>query len=310
MAMGDSITAGFAMIGYPPTDLVEDRDYVCCNIFRINFKVFSTGGASGAFTLANILKTYSPNIQGASPTWTWPLTKGAWLDAGVSMAKVEDCPSQVSYLVNQLKTTYSKTVDFNNDWKLLTLFIGANNACGACQGRANSKPAYFEQQMDQVLNQIHLTIPKVFVNLVTIFNISGVYYAGEPSEYCRVIHRIWNHECYCVETGLRSDLDAMDSATAAYNQIQDKLAAKYAALNDPGFTVVVQPGLSGIDLPKFPDPLAYLSNLDCFHPSLCANEAFTYQIWNNMMTPAGQKSTTPDLHNLHVKCPTASSYIQ
>ena len=26
--MGDSITAGFAMIGYPPTDLVEDRDYV------------------------------------------------------------------------------------------------------------------------------------------------------------------------------------------------------------------------------------------------------------------------------------------
>jgi hypothetical protein len=27
MSMGDSITAGFAMIGYPPTDLVEDRDY-------------------------------------------------------------------------------------------------------------------------------------------------------------------------------------------------------------------------------------------------------------------------------------------
>jgi hypothetical protein len=27
MAMGDSITAGFAMIGYPPVDLIEDRDY-------------------------------------------------------------------------------------------------------------------------------------------------------------------------------------------------------------------------------------------------------------------------------------------
>jgi len=299
MAMGDSITAGFAMSGYPPTDLVEDRDYV-----------FSIGGAQDAFTLANILGNYNPTVEGSAPTWTWPLVKGQWLDAGVSMAKVEGCPDQVTYLVNQLKTTYATTVDFQNDWKLLTLFIGANNACGACQNRENSKPKWFGDHMDKVLKQIHETIPRVFVNLVTIFNISGVYYAGEPSDYCDIIHRIWSHECYCVETGKPSDLNAMDDATTAYNILQNELADKYAGLNDPNFTVVVQPGLSGINLPGFPDPLAYLSNLDCFHPSLCANEAFTYQIWNNMMTPVGQKATSPNINNLKIKCPLRNSYIR
>lgn len=61
---------------------------------------------------------------------------------------------------------------------------------------------------------------------------------------------------------------------------------------------------------KFPDPLSYLSNLDCFHPSLCANEAFTYQIWNNMLTPPGQKSIVPDINNLKIKCPGPNTFIQ
>lgn len=100
--------------------------------------------------------------------------------------------------------------------------------------------------MDAVLNQIHTSIPRVFVNLVTIFNISSVYYAGQLSEYCILVHRIWPHECYCVESGKPSDLQKLDEASVLYNGIQEKLAAKYAALNDPNFTVVVQPGLSGI----------------------------------------------------------------
>lgn len=111
--------SAYLISGYPPTDLVEDRDYV-----------FSIGGAPGAFTLANIVKHYNPDLQGAAQSWTIPLVKGAWLDAGVSMAKVQDCPNQVDFLVNTMKTNYKDTIDFQNDWKLLTLFIGANNICG------------------------------------------------------------------------------------------------------------------------------------------------------------------------------------
>jgi len=260
--------------------------------------------------LANFLKFYNPDIQGASQTWTWPLVKGAWLDAGVSMAKVEGCPSQVDYLVNQLKTTYAKTVDFDKDWKLLTLFIGANNICGACLNKPESKPKYFETHLRSVLSQIESSIPRVFVNLVEIFNISGVYYAGKTSEYCELIHDMWPGECRCVETGVPSDLQIMDEYSIQYNNISQTLAKEFASKNNPSFTVVSQPGLSGINLMKFPNPLDYLSALDCFHPSLCSNQAFAYQIWNNMLTPIGKKSTVPDLNHIKLICPTADSFLQ
>jgi hypothetical protein len=52
---GLTFTIGFAMIGYIPENLLEWRDYV-----------FSIGGASDAFTLANMIKFYNPNVQGAA----------------------------------------------------------------------------------------------------------------------------------------------------------------------------------------------------------------------------------------------------
>jgi len=300
MAMGDSISAGFAMIGIPPEDLVEWRDYV-----------FSTGGASDAFSIPNILSNYNPNIQGASQSWTWPHINpwkdGQWLDAAVSHASVQDCYSQVDYLVYNIKTNYP-TINFETDWKLLTLFIGANNLCGACEGRAESKPKYFGDNLKQVLTQIEQKLPRTFVNLVTIFNISGVYYAGQDYWYCEAVWHLIKHECYCVETGKKPDLQIMDDYAMQYNEISMNLAKEFAGKNNPNFTVVVQPGLSGIQIQKFGE--AYLSNLDCFHPSLCANQAFTYQIWNNMLTPVGQKLTTPDLKNLKIKCPTSGTYVQ
>jgi small subunit ribosomal protein S29e/phospholipase B1 len=298
MALGDSISAGFAMQGFPPRDFEEWRGYV-----------FSVGGEDNAYTVSDFLAFYNPSIQGRAEGNTWPLTKGAWLDGGVSHASVQNVPDQITYLVNQLQTTYASTVNFQDDWKLLTLFIGANNLCGACEGRAESKPAYFQAQLQQVLTQIEQQIPRVFVNLVTIFNISGVWDAGQTSWYCEALWEgITNHECYCLTTGNKADRDLMDNYGWQYNAISQQLAAQFQAQNNPNFTVVVQPGLSGIQVGVMGED--YLSALDCFHPNLAANEAFTYQIWNNMMTPQGQKSTSPDLNNLKIICPSDQSYIQ
>jgi len=146
------------------------------------------------------------------------------------------------------------------------------------------------------------------VNLVTIFNISGVYYTGKNYLWCEIVWKTIKHECYCVETGVDSDLKMMDLRAVEFNGVSEKLAKEFAAKKNPGFTVVMQPGLSGIVIQKFGE--AYLSNLDCFHPSLCANQAFTYQIWNNMFTPAAKKQTTPDINNLKIICPTENDYVQ
>jgi len=298
MAMGDSISAGFAMKGFLPTDFLEYRDYV-----------YSIGGAPGAMTIANWLAFYNPKVAGAAQSWTWPLTTGAWLDAGVSMGKVQDCPSQIDYLVQQLTGPYSSQINFEEDWKLLTLFIGANNICGSCKGDSDTQPAYFEQNLRNVLTLIEQKIPRVFVNLITIFNISGVWDAGQTSEYCRILwDGVTNHECYCLTTGNYSDRHTMDLRAVTFNQISNQLAAEFEANNNPNFTVVVQPGLDGIPIGQYGE--IYLSKLDCFHPSIWANMAFTYSIWNNMMEPQGSKSHSPDPENIKILCPTANDYIQ
>lgn len=80
----------------------------------------------------------------------------------------------MAYLVSALKNQYKK-VDFNHDWKLLTIFIGANNLCSACKNSQHSDPDFFESQLRQVLQLVEKNIPRVFVNLVGIFNISGVW---------------------------------------------------------------------------------------------------------------------------------------
>jgi len=87
--------------------------------------------------------------------------QGAQLNAAVSMARVQELPAQVEYVsycgalcvpaVDEfshmvlyfiLRVSYLtaelrkyKDIDFDNDWKLLTVLIGANNACPACKNR-------------------------------------------------------------------------------------------------------------------------------------------------------------------------------
>jgi len=211
--------------------------------------------------------------------------------------------------VTTLRTDYRDSVNFQNDWKLLTIFIGANNLCSACQGTSTSKPAFFEKNLRGLLQYVQKSIPRVFVNLITIFNVSGVWDAGQTKEYCKILwDGITNHECYCLTTGNPVDRLALDLDSVAFNNISNVVAREYASMNNPNFTVVVQPGIQDFDIGYFGE--GFLSDLDCFHPNEPANQAFTLSIWNNMWTPVGQKATTLNPNDLKIKCPTANTYIQ
>jgi len=298
MAMGDSMTAGFAMMGHLPTDLLEYRGHV-----------YSIGGVKDAITIPNWLKTFNPKLEGVALGDTKPLTKGKWLDAGVSAAKIEDIVPQVDYLVQTMKTEYAGRIDFNSSWKMLTLFIGANDICMACTNDSHSQPTVFERSLRNALDKVHQEIPRVFVNVLTIFNISGVWEAGQTKEYCV---ELWKHitagECPCLTTGKAADRLAMDVHAVMFNNISQKVAADYASRGDPEFTVVVQPGVSGFNITHFGEH--YLSDLDCFHPSLWANQAFSLAIWNNMFQPVGKKATAIDPDHISIICPTATSVLQ
>jgi phospholipase B1 len=216
LAMGDSITAAFAAKENLKLDGIRE--------FRgISWAI---GGDAGAFTVPNYFARVSGQTSppyGASLGDQIPLEavkiKGHpirdWdprvdqLNGAVSLAKVEDLDAQMDYLVAEAKKI--KGLDFENDWKVMTIMIGANNLCISCdEGRKDATPEFFEAKYRAILERVRKEIPKVFVNAVPMFNISGVHAQQQTSSYCKLIHAISNNECPCMG---REDKDraAMDA---------------------------------------------------------------------------------------------------
>jgi hypothetical protein len=313
MAVGDSMTAGFGMHSghWSVNELIEYRG-----------DVYSIGGNPGQYTIPNFLKTYNPNVQGAAIGQSVPLDAVKWqnhiiqpfdpkishLNAAQSQARIDAVPAQVNYLVDQLKTTYKSSVDFKNDWKLLTILIGANNLCPACENRTDTQPDYYEAQMQSVLNQVYNSIPRVFVNIITMFNISQVWDIHMTSDYCRFMwDEVTSSECGCLtDHTTEKQRKMMDEAAVKFNQRLYKIEDEWRAKNLSEFNVVVQPFFQNLVIPG----IDFVSELDCFHPSADADLGMAVSLWNNMMTPPGKKATNIPLDLPDFICPGPNDYLQ
>jgi len=214
---------------------------------------------------------------------------------------VQDVPRQIQHVAQQLKLA---GVDVNNDWKVLTILIGANNGCGACHGSSSDTAAYYKAQYEQVLGNITTLLPKTFVNMVQMFNISGVYAQLKTSKYCMDIQEKFK-ECGCL-MGSDADRTAMDVALQSYNDQIVDLAAEWNAKNLTDHYFAVQPALR--NMPVFSRD--YLSGVECFHPSYLAHGALAIGLWNNMLNPPATKATTLIPGKVQIQCPTADQYLQ
>lgn len=103
---------------------------------------FSIGGDANlttTITVPNILKKFAPDVTGYSTGETWLYTKaGDELNRAVSGSQAHNIMDQVKELIYLLQN--SADIDFKNDWKLVTLFIGANDLCETCTGSVDSFP--------------------------------------------------------------------------------------------------------------------------------------------------------------------------
>ena len=103
------------------------------------------------------------------------------MNSALSGGRVQDVPDMINYVVKELKTTYNATIDFNNDWKLATLLIGANNLCGACHNDSGDDPDSYETELNNVIQMMYEQIPRVRLNLLPMFNIGQVPPTPIPS---------------------------------------------------------------------------------------------------------------------------------
>lgn len=302
MALGDSITAGFGLMGLDG------------GVEEYRGKSWSIGSDSNATTLFNFLKFYNPALIGGSkgshvveicidpvcPDFQYHPALDV-LNAAQSGAMVDDLDKhEFNYLIKQMAN--NPNIDMQNDWKVLTLLIGANDLCSVCQlAQPYNEPELFETGITAVLETIRTNIPKVFVNIVQMFNISGVYELSLQRTYCVDVHKHFSSECPCIfETNGTSTRPLVDDITQMINSKIFDIEANYKAKNYTDFAVVVQPFGSGTNISSL--PIEFISTLDCFHPSLVAHQALATALWNSMLTPAASKKDSINFSDTPI-CP-------
>ena len=110
-------------------------------------------------TLPNIIKKFNPNLKGFSskPTFVLAAKKGAGFNAAVSGNKAYHIIDQARILVERMKQ--SKEINFEQDWKMVTLFIGGNDLCGVCKNKTLHSP---QQYIDDIRDALGILLKKLF----------------------------------------------------------------------------------------------------------------------------------------------------
>lgn len=214
-ALGDSITAGFGIDGFWGS-FTEDRG-----------KSWAMGGDANVSSLASFIRRYSPSVQGASVGRHWVEICADYfcpsahvpsidnLNAAQSGAWVQNLPAQATWLIERIQDNHK--IDWKNDWKLITVLIGANNLCASCIDWIDpfDTAQQFGEDLDKTLATL-ATIPRSFINVVQIFNLSSVWNVSSTVSYCNVVHEDFPLECEC-------DFDSAEDVRTRHVYVENKL---------------------------------------------------------------------------------------
>ncbi|CAG8619901.1 5286_t:CDS:2 [Ambispora leptoticha] len=300
MALGDSITAGFAAKGR----LCNGSPLTLRNLNENRGVSFAAGGDENAETIPNFINFYRGDVVGASvgdhlvEVCAGKLCpKNQYrpevdrLNAAQSAASVVNLLHEVQYLLEQLK---KMPADFTKSFKFMNLLIGANDICNICTTEKAS-PHEFESNLRATLEIIEQNVPNTIVNIMGLFNVSQVYAFSKGKSYCRWLYVLPQVQFGCACAFLPGRLGEinrarMDEITMKYNQAIQRIIDDYASRPPkPSFGLIYQQ--FNLNLMTF--PIEAVSNIDCFHPSLLSHQYTAKVIWNNLPVP--QFSRNPDV---------------
>ncbi|XP_040848681.1 phospholipase B1, membrane-associated [Ochotona curzoniae] len=299
-AMGDSLTAGNGA-GSLPGNVLD----VITQYRGLSWSVGGDQNISTVTTLANILREFNPSLQGFSVGTGRETTSGAFFNQAVAGARADGLVAQAQRLVTLMKN--DTRINFQEDWKVITVFIGGNDLCDSCNDPARYSPQNFTDNIAMALDILHAEVPRAFVNLVEALEISKLRELYQESRVScpRLILRSL---CPCV---LRFDDNSTELATlidiikAYQNNTQHLIdSGRYDSKDD--FTVVLQPFFENVNMPKTAEGLPDSSYFapDCFHFSSKAHAHAASALWNNMLEPVGQKTRENNFEGgVHLSCP-------
>lgn len=288
-ALGDSITAGFGIRATTPARvLVPNRG-----------ESFSIGGDQsldeGVITLTNIIRKFNPNVTGFSICARTREHKDSGFNVAVPGATNRGLEGQATELINKMLTW--EGIDYHHDWKIITLFIGGNDLCRSCTavGGEMFSPDAYRDGIKAALDLLHRHVPRAFVNLQAMLDISMVPDLTHPGqeELCDQLHRA---ECPCAVEERENNGTGTFNLTLRERQLEyfdkiNELVTSGVYDNRSDFTVILQPHLRDYTVPQYANGSYVMDFIapDCFHPSVLAHQTFAYMLWNLMLTPVESK---------------------
>lgn len=294
-ALGDSLTTAF---GAKARNLLELRT----EYKGVSWSIGGDKTLETVTTLPNIIKKFNPDLKGMS---LGQGSRRSKFNMAVSGAKVAGIPGQVRRLIDAMKNDTS--VDFENDWKLVTLFIGGNDLCSYCNDRASLSPENYSRHMMTSLDLLYKEVPRILVNVLEILQIEGLRKVKGDSLGCSVLQQ-FICTCFLSPSDNSPELAEIKRINQELQMETEKLvySGRYDGRED--FAVVVQPYFKNSILPLNADGHAdttYFSQ-DCFHFSERGHSSMAAALWNNMLEPVGEKQTYNNFTDARndLKCPT------
>ena len=258
-ALGDSLTAA----------LGANAKTVLGLLFEYRGRSWSMGGddkLEDLVTLPNVLKKFNANLKGFSTGKDFALLnkEGVAFNAAVSGEEANHIPAQVRRLIQRLKE--SKDVDFENDWKLVTLFIGGNDICSYCKDKNLHSAQQYINDIQAGLDILYNELPRTFVNLVSVLDAGQVKNLNQGL-VCSLLHKfVCKCAAYPESPAYEQELEEL---FVQYTNFTDSLGASGRYDGREDFTVVVQPFFQNFTLQYLPSgeiDLSYFAP-DCFHLS-------------------------------------------
>ncbi|GAA5805545.1 hypothetical protein HPULCUR_011064 [Helicostylum pulchrum] len=287
-ALGDSVTAGFGIMGFDKNAPV----FIASQKSKLEYRglSYSIGGDRGAGTMSNFINHFQPEVFGASigTRLAGICTDKPRIDVlngALSGAIAMNLDGELDYLISTMKST--KHINFENDWKMINIQIGSNDMCGACNTSYMNQvtPEKYGKYVDSVVDRIHSSIPKVIVNLISSFDLSQVFeLSAANSQYCAA-RKDGTGDAGCSCAVNSEGLNKMKEFSKGYDQKLLEIYKKYQSNKSNSFAVAYQH--CNFEFSKF--SMEFFSTLDCFHPSLKGHTWLSKAFWNQLFLPQSQK---------------------
>ncbi|CAJ0586834.1 unnamed protein product, partial [Mesorhabditis spiculigera] len=303
-ALGDSLTAANGA-GAPPSDPLAI-------ILQYRGLAFQGGGQtnlSDQITIPNILKAFNPSVFGyATGTGSENVWEIAHLNGGVPGAESSDLVGQAQLLVSKMNN--HPDVNVKNDWKLINIFIGANDLCAYCDDPNHSvnsahSPEMFRDNIKKAVQILKDHLPRSIISLTGMFNMGMMRVVEQGEVFCQALHPF---ECPC-EPDKNFTNAEMDVVCKNYQQTEQQLQDT-GMFEADDFTLVIQPFFRDIHKPPMKDGKVDITFFapDCFHFSKFGHAVVAKNLWNTIMQPVGQKQTQVDLSDVtpNLTCPPTS----